>query len=310
MKQQIDRADGLFKLTEFRDFMFDPVVLIGDLNDLNGKKASLSFPYWRKNNLLPFFPKGKWFEKVSFSQLIWLRIIDTLRQFSFKVTETQKVCDYFFKDAYDVDLAKQNLKSNEKTLLDRKVAGTISEEELVSLKWIESIKKDKVLQYLLKYDINYLTNLIADCVSTKEEAGILIYMNGDVIEYLGSEYRNHRDITVELSEPHIHLSIKHFLKEFIEDDELQQLILPRILNDDEKIVLKELRNKKIREISIRRKGNDTFRIDSNEMETISGDKAKEIKKILGMRNYEEISLSTIDDKTLNFKKTKKNINSD
>ena len=46
------------------------------------------------------------------------------------------------------------------------------------------------------------------------------------------------------------------------------------------------------------------------MGDINGEKAKEIRRILGLGNYEEIEMSTRDQKTLQFKKTKKNLNSD
>ncbi len=86
--------------------------------------------------------------------------------------------------------------------------------------------------------------------------------------------------------------------------------MPYILNEDERYVLTALRNKNIQEITIKKSGEDIVRIDAANDGIISGGKAKEIKRILGLKNYEEIQISTRDEKTLCFKKKTKKIKPD
>ena len=55
-------------------------------------------------------------------------------------------------------------------------------------------------------------------------------------------------------------------------------------------------------------GGKIVRVDTGSDSVITGDKAKEIKRILGLRNYEEITLSTRDENNISFKKRIKKIN--
>ena len=121
---------------------------------------------------------------------------------------------------------------------------------------------------------------------------------------MGEKYFSHRTKDFDLTKPHIRLSIKFFLNEFIQSDELQKIFVPTILNANEKDVLKALR-KKNTSITIKKREGEIVRIVSTDEGTISDERAKEIRKILGLRNYEEITFSTRDDKTLTFTKTQK-----
>jgi hypothetical protein len=308
--QQFNLQKTSYHLTEFKEVLFDPVIDLADIFDYNGKPMLLILPYLRKHRLLPFFPKGKQQLKISLAQLIWLRIIDTLRQFSYKVTDMQKLCSYFFEDAYRDDLALQNIEYNIEQIAKAELAGTANSAEVNTMKKLKSFTKDRKLLDALKLDINYLSNLIIQCIESREDTGMLIFPGGRVLEYDSQGQSNHNDEPIDINEPHIRLSISYYLREFINDEELSNLLMPRLLNSDELKVLQALNNKNIVELNIKKRENGRIRIDTITMGVINGEKAKEIRRILGLGNYEEIEMSTRDQKTLQFKKTKKNLNSD
>lgn len=309
MLKKFDKLDFI-SLSEFKPFMTEAVIPITDIRDFDGKPIHKIFQFWRRKELLPFFEPGKWNIHVSFMQHIWIDILLTLRAFSFSIENTKKVCDYFFKDAYFDELPKWNLQQNKKDLEKKKVAGTISLEEIAMLENIEMMLADETLLYVLRFTINYLTQLVYDCIRTSEESGILIFLDGSVVQHVGNYYFSHSPEEYDITKPHIYLSIKHFLKEFIDDKVLNNLIIPQILNDDEKSVLREIKNKNIKELNIKLSNGKVLRIDSSQEEIISGDKAFEIKQLLGLRNYEEVEVSTLDEKSLKFKKTVKKMKSD
>ena len=306
MDTRQNKYEEYISIAEFQEFRYQKIVPLEDLTDSKGVPLEKSFPYWRRHNLLPFIQRGKWV-KLTFAQLIWLRMLDTLRSFGFTIENTQKLCDYLFADAVKNNLPEKNIKDNRDQYLKKKLAGTITENEHKLLKQIEEIVADKVLLDILKPDINYLTNLISECLAFREETGILIFQDGEFGKRVGSDYFSHRLNIVDPEKPHIYLSIKYFLKEIIESEDLEALIVPHILNENEKNVLRELRDKNIHEIVIKRTGKNELRIESSSNGLISGEKMDEIKRILGLRNYEEINISTRDEKTLSFKKTKKKI---
>ncbi len=295
---------------EFREALFNPVIDLADIMDYSGRPMLLSLPYLRKHELIPFFPKGKQYLKISVVQLIWLRILDTLRQFSYKVSDMQKLCGYFFRDAYDNGLPRDNMLYNIDLLNKQQLAGTISQEGIERLKFLERAIEDKMLLHVLKFDINYLSNNVIQCVSEREDTGILVFAGGRVMEYDSQGMGNHNGVMIDMDEPHIRLSIKYYLREFIDDDELSTIVMPQLLNQEEQAVLKALSDKSIVELTIKKTNGGGIRIDTVKSGLITGEQAKEIKRILGLSNYEELTMSTRDNKTLHFKKIRKNINSD
>ena len=294
----------LISLAEFQGFLFDKIVPIDDIVDLKGDNIYKSLQYWRRHGLLPFFAKGKNFE-LSFAQLFWIHILDQLREFSITVNNTQKICNYFFKDAYDSGLPKKNFQHNKDLLIKKKTANTISEKEEGVLKWIENALKDETLLYVLKFDINYLTNLINNSICDQEEAGILIFPNGEVLEHIGDYYFNHNHTNLDRKKPHVYFSLSYFLEEFIEKEELQSLLLPRLLSDDEKRVLKELKTKNVKELIIKLKDGKPYRIDASTEKILTTEEMMKVKKTFGLGNYEEVTLVTLNENRIMFKNTKK-----
>ena len=308
MKKQEETQNTTISLTEFRDFMFKQIVPLDDIMDHTGQPMENLFPFWRRKGLLPFIVKGAHCGlEISFTHLIWLRILDTCRVLGYPISNTKKVADYFFKDAYLNDLPKKNIAYNRSLLLPKKEQGTITDEELITLAQIESNLNNERLLNFLKFDVNYLSNLIQSCLLSSEEAGILLYGDGRVLEYVGNDQFSHQLIDFDTNAPHVAISIKHLLKEFIDSKELENIIMPNILNMDEKYILTTLRNKNIQELTIKKNGKDIVKIDASSDGIISGEKAKEIKRILGLKNYEEIQISTRDEKTLQFKKKSKKL---
>ena len=292
-------------LEAFRQNFLQPVIDIGKIKGLDKKPLYKSLPYWRRNKLLPFIPQGNWGYEISPSQVIWLRILDHLRALGYPVSDTELVADYFFKDAYFDDLPTKNLLARKKELERKEKLGKLDEEDAYLLSELERILQDSVLLYGLKFDVSYLSNLVSWCINAGLEAGILIFPDGNVAERRDDKIDNHRGEKFDFEAPHIYISIKALLKEFIEDEELNSFISPYLLEDEEKFVLKELRNKNIKEIRILVQSAKIVRIDSKSKESITEEQTEKIKKILRMKNYEEVSISTRDNKTLTFNRIKK-----
>ncbi len=304
MKAENQPNETYISLVEFNEFLFQNTVPLEEITDSQDRPIIKMLPYWRKNNLVPFLPKNSW-ARISFAELIWIRILDTLGQFAYPIEKTKLVAEYFFKDAYENHLPEKNLKHNKQQFEKKKTAGTISQEEENTLHLIEDILSDDGVLHVLKLDINYFSNLITNAISSGEDAGILIFQDGSVAEYFGGEYYSHRLKNVNPTNPHIYLSIVHYLKEFIKHSELSTLLLPQLLNDDEKKILKEMRIKNVKEIKVELNNGEIKRIESTKDGSLSANQMKQLKEILGLNSYEKIQLETRDEKAISFRRTKK-----
>ncbi len=288
---------------------FQPILPLKNFTGKDGQSLYKSLPFWRRNNLLPFIKEGGWGLEVSLSQLIWLRILDNLRALGYPVRDTEKVTDYFFKDAYFDDLPTKNLLHQKETLVKKQSKIKLDDFEQQMLVDIEYILGDKLLLYGLKFDISYLSNLVVWCVKLGKEAGILIYPNGLVVEKRGEDFTNHNKSPFDVEAPHIYISIKGMLKEFVDNKELSNIIIPYLLEDEERLVLKELRKKNVKELRIVVQSEKIVRIDSQTQQTVTDEQAEEVKRLLHMKNYEEVTISTRDNRTITFNRTTKNMTS-
>ncbi len=292
-------------LSEFREYMFYPVFPLDDIFDLEGRIMSNSFPFWRVNGLLPFIPKGKWNVNISFSQVIWLRILDQLRAFGYSVKDTVKLCDRLFKDAYEQELPKKKLKYHFDRLKKIELAGTIDAEDKELLRRITQMLEDSMFLYGLKFEFNFLTELIIWCIENNEDAGLMIFPDGVVLIRKGDCIVSIGEIEANPSAPHINISILYFLIEFIKEDELKLIHVPGMLTENEIKVLKALKGKNVHELQIKFLNGEVDRIDSKTIETFGGEKAKRLRLAIGLGQYEEITLSTRDAQSITFKKVKK-----
>ena len=124
------------------------------------------FLYWRKKGLLPFFQKGAW-ARFSFAQLIWLQMLKDLRALGYSLEQMLALADYLFKRAYNDNLPQRNLEASRDQLEKKKVAGTIDITEQQALDYLEDVLTEPELLHALKYNINYLTNLMIICLKKR-----------------------------------------------------------------------------------------------------------------------------------------------
>lgn len=311
MSDSIKRPKNDFCSTveEFRAVWLEHIVSLEQLKDLKGEPLTAIIPMWRKLELMPFIGAGRKVE-LSFAQLIWLRILDTLRTLRYPLADIRKIAEYLFIDAYNKDLARNNIDNIIKGLLKLKNLGTLSKSEEKRLNYLQWVRTQPGILLAFKLSINYLVELIDASLDSELEAALLIFEDGEVIEQLGDRYRSHRSSKITMgmiARPHIRLSITHYLREFIDEESLS-VVYPKTFNEDEQTVLRELKKKHVEEIILRIAGGVIHNIESRSTERRSVEEREQIKRILGLKNYERIEINTVDGKEFTIKRTRKKIN--
>lgn len=293
-------------ITDFIQLLFVHVVPLKGLLDFQGGYLRQIMPFWRKKGLVPFIEKGKWV-RISFAELIWLRILDDLRSVSFPIEKIQKAVDYFFMDAYDDDLPRRILDYNKHELEKIKLARPLLPNEQSAMSYLEHMEQYPALMYAAKLDVNYLSQLVVRSLSEGKEASILIFKDGQVVEKFGSEYQTHRSTMPDLAMLHLELSISHYLKEFILSEELSDLFLSKVLSQQEEKVIKEMRNRKVKQITIHMHDGEVKRIESKRAMVFTQEQLMQVKQVLGIKNYEKIEIDTINKKDFVVHKTNKQL---
>jgi len=264
------------------------------------------FHSWKLNELLPTVPKGAWAE-LSFIDYLWLRTLETMRKFGCSKKLMKHVCNALFIEAYKIDLRKVTLMDNITFLSDlkKKRPLTVNEEEYLTS--CNNELKDKIKMATTNFDINYFYKLVLKCFVNNNEVGLIIFEDESFTTY---ELSGNTDIAsnpINLSIPHLLIPISSFIKIFIADEEKEQFLTTTgILNEKEYEVVKQIRNKNVKKLTIScDEKNNINKIEPEIYGTIQGDEAKKIMQQLGLKNYSSVELHTRDGGTLSFTKTSK-----
>ena len=283
--------------------------------------------FWRRHKLLPFFEEGD-HAYISMAQYLWVLFLLSIKKFGCSVEHMKAATDYFIKRAYDDNLVLKNfLRLEEIYKKDLKSLNTgdtvegieLSKEELLfRVSFIKQALGDPYLLHALKLDINYFTTTlliylelsIETSIAMNEQGIFGIMIDNNLLDISYTESVAHP--TLRNDEPLLLLPIKHFLKEFFDTSRLEESALNvMVLSVDEKEIIKNLRDKKVTSIHINLRDGEIKRYDIEKQarRQLSDTEIIEIKKMLGLKNYQEITYSMINERevleTRTFKRIKK-----
>jgi len=271
----------------------------------DSKIDSKIFHSWKIADLLPTVPKGGW-AKLSFIDLLWLETLETMRRFGCSRNLMKAVCKKLFYDAYEVNLGKLTLEENYTYLKNLASKKPLTFEEEQFLNEITYLVNNSVYMSTLDLGINHFYHLVINCFLENNEVGLIIYLDGSFSTY---ELRNNLkevNTNADLSVPHILIPISSFIKKFIADEEKEEFLNQcGVLNEQEFEVLKLIRKKNIKSITVTLNNKTVQRIETEESGMIDKNDVKLLKKTLGLKEYDSIEINSRDSRTMSFIKTTK-----
>jgi hypothetical protein len=135
---------------------------------------------------------------------------------------------------------------------------------------------------------------------------LIIYLDGSFSTYELKNNLKEENTNADLSVPHILIPISSFIKKFIADDEKEEFLNQcGVLNDSEFEVIKLIRKKNIKSITVTLNNRTVQRIETEESGMIDKNAVKLLKKTLGLKEYDSIEINSRDSRTMSFKKTTK-----
>ena len=260
------------------------------------------FHSWKIAGLLSTVEKGKW-AQLSFIDYLWLRSLECMRKFGCSLKTMLALHEELFIKAYQENLSKKTLEANVAYLTKLSKQRPLTIEETNFLEEYRNTLADKILISTTNYGVNYFYQLVLKCFIHNNEVGLVIFEDGSFKTYELTPSINKDSQAIDLSMPHLLIPISYFIKQFIVAEEKERFLnTTGLLNDQEYEVVKQLRNKNIKKITIT--FNDaTHKIEKIEPEStgiIKGEEARRIMELLGLKNYSGIELHTRDGKSLSF----------
>jgi len=208
------------------------------------------------------------------------------------------------------NLAEKNMKSNYEHYTKLRKTRPLTDDESKILEHIEDCLKYPALQIGARKEASYFYTLVLDCLTYQMETGIIIFEDGTFTQFINTPIENKKDSVpvINIARPHLYIPISSYILEFIEDKEKDSfLIKTGLLSEDEYRVIREIRNMNVKSITVTFKedGHKVEKIECDKKGQIKGEDAKRIMKLLGLKNYSGIELSTRNGSTLSFTRTEK-----
>jgi len=293
-------------LSEIRGTDLRAVELQGSFLERNLKLrdtgiGSKTFHYWKMNGLISFIGNSTWAE-INFVEYVWLKVLDTMRGFGCPIKLMQQIHEDQFIKAYEEDLGSRTLEENIAYYKSLQKIRKLDKDEQDRLDASLERSNDPFLKIGLRTEISYFYQILVACIVHGRETGIEIYPNGTYKMIRGEEDRD------KLRRPHIHIPFSYYIAElFTDEDKLEFITKVGLVNADELRLIQELRKENVEKITITidKESGKPKKIEYDRGGLIEGHKAKEVMRLLGLKNYSSIKLSTRNGTTLSFTKTDK-----
>jgi len=274
--------------------------------------SARTFIHWRKLGIIDYqetISETRSWVRLNLFQYLWLKVCSTMRDFGIPLQILLEAKQEYLKDIYsdiqDIDKTEYNAYLEE-------ISNLTKEQIEAHLRALDFLKE--AYPHLPDEDKIFYTPfamLISRVLLCNDDVSIvLINNNGDFV---------FNDISIQmmdefkisplelLTQIHLNLPLRRFLEDFIDEPRNNKHInYFGLINMAEKRVLDAIRNKSYKEIAIRF-GNERedMIIEGFSDGDILASKAKEVQRILGMNEYDEITLKFRNDKHIYYKNKKR-----
>lgn len=281
--------------------LYEPIMNLS----ITGVPARTYF-YWKKSGLIESFGAGesiKGWIKINLIEYLWIKIIVILRDYGVpfeKIKETKELMfsnylDILFKDKDDyIEFLRENNYSDEK-INETIRAIDLVEEEINSapeeFEIYQTLLGSLIMELLLKNDKGYIT------LSKVEDEYDVGYFTIKTM----TEFESF--VAPLFDKPCLFIPVRSIIKEFLDDDKTEKTaVLINLLDLKEMKVIEAIRKRDFKEITIKLDSNkEAIIIEIEKDGNILDQKAKEVKRILGLNEYSEVTIKFRNDKNLYFK---------
>ena len=273
---------------------------------VTGVPARVYF-YWKKSGLIVDTTEStteKGWLKINLIEYLWIKIIVILREYGVPFEKIKEMKVLMFTNIVD---KLSNEKDEYIAFLREK--SKYSEAKIQSIDKALSIARSSMNGSPEEFKIYFclLGNLVLSLLLKNDKGYITISKKGKDYQVgffsIKTMYEFEDSVKPLLDNPGLFIPIRSIIQEFLEDSKMEKIIETiSLLNLKEMKVIDAIRNKDFKEIIIKQDGNkDSIVIEIEKDGNILDQKAKEIKRILGLNEYSEVTIKYRNDKNLYFK---------
>jgi len=272
---------------------------------MTGVPARVYF-YWKKSGLVDSFgadDSKKGWVKINLIEYIWIKIIVILRDYGVPFDKIIEIKEKLFSNYLDT------ISSDKENYLEFLRESDLSEIKIEEASRMIDLLKEEInsspeefeiyhtvigfllMELLLKNDKGYITLLKRD--DDYDVGYFTVNSMADFKKYVEPFF----------DQPCLFIPIKNIIEDFLDDYKTEKTAVAiNFLNLKEMKVIEAIRKREFKEISIKLESNKgTIIIEIEKDGNILDQKAKEVKRILGLNEYSEVTIKYRNDKNLYFK---------
>ncbi|MES2379439.1 MAG: hypothetical protein V4538_00250 [Bacteroidota bacterium] len=275
-----------------------------------------TFYAWKENGLvdLTIMKKqdetGRVWIKLNLYEFVWIKIVQCMRDFGLSYDHIKIVKDRFEIKTY-MEIVN-NLDEMENMWRNHL---HFSEEKVQELRDVFQKLSDIMCTV---YDENdpyeqqktVLFNMIITTMMKQAKSSILLLkekdgFRSDIMFYNGIEDIDSR-MFKNIRKPHFEIPLLEIIEEFFDQPKSEEYGMQLgLFNPKEKRVLDALKKNDFKELHIKIDDKNDFIIEAIEEGNITDEQAAQVRKMLGLGNYQSINLKFRNEKNLYFKKTRR-----
>jgi hypothetical protein len=247
--------------------------------------------------------------KLNLVEFTWVKMIDTMRAFGISYKIILKVKALLFANYYEIHSSDDGLAAMKQTYMA--VLGKSDEESAEIIRFFKSQYKQMLKKYekgeINGYEVTTIFQLIVGTMYHNTNTSLLVIQNGEEFDInisVGSQFEEIQKMAQSsLIKPHFTIPLLGLIESFFDEPESEKYWeFYGFIGYNEMKVLEAMRKQNYKEIRIINGKGKTKTIQVVEEGNFTDEQVGMIRRILGMKDYDEIELKYRNNKNLYFKK--------
>ncbi len=281
--------------------LYEPIMNLS----ITGVPARTYF-YWKKSGLIESFgadeSKKGWI-KINLIEYLWIKIIVILRDYGVPFEKIKETKEKLFSNYMDILITEKD------DYIEFLRESKFSEEKIREIIRVIDLVKEEVNSSPEEFEIyqTLIGNLVMGLLLKNDKGYITLSKGEDEYDvgYFSIKTMAEFESFVEpyFEKPCLFIPIRSIIEEFLDDDKTEKTAVSiNLLDLKEMKVIEAIRKRDFKEITIKLESKkETIIIEIEKDGNILDQKAKVVKRILGLNEYSEVTIKFRNDKNLYFK---------
>ena len=271
--------------------------------------SARTYLHWKSKGLIPDSQTNEeqreWV-RLSLIDYVWVKIIQAMRDFGIPITTIRETKEILFTNFVTF------LKHEKDVYLEfLKTETDFNKDELDSLNSLIDFLNTTIGNSPEEYEqySTLLGSIVSNLFLMNDKGSVIITKEKGQFEIALFSYKTmddfKRHIAPSLERPHLQIPIRKLIEDFFDDPKCDKFVDSfELLSFKEKKVIEAIRQKDFKQIIIKQdSAKDTIIIELERDGDILDQKAKDVKRLLGLNEYTEVTIKYRNDKHIYFKNT-------